>query len=183
MGAPHHRGSGMSRNSPIRSLDDIKARCIEVGECWEWQGAVAGDGQPRHRMGGRDRKAHHTAFEFAGKLKPEGKYLVRCCGNLMCVNPKHIEPMNRSEQMKLAASMGKCSRPDQTAARTRGNRARSKYTMEMAEKVRTMRQGGEKCIDIAAHLDIPVDVVSKMSRGLMWAPLQSAASVFSWRPA
>lgn len=179
MGAQDHGGSDMSG---IKTLDDIKARCIEVGDCWEWQGAMAGDGQPRHRMNGKDCKAHQTAFQFAGKKKPHGMYLVRCCGNLSCVNPAHIVPMTRSEQMKLAASMGKCSRPDQTAARTRGNRAISKYSMSLAEQIRQMRNDGRKCVDISADLGVPVDVVSKMSRGQMWAPLQSAASVFSWRP-
>jgi hypothetical protein len=173
----------MTNRTGIKTLADIRERCVEVGECWEWQGSFSGCGQPRHRLDGKQRKVCHTAFALAGKTWPEGKYLVRKCGNLACVNPAHLEPMTRSEQMKLAASMGKCSRPDQTAARTNGNRARSKYSMELANKVRAMRSENFTLANISEALGVPVDVASKMARGVMWAPTASGASVFDWRPA
>lgn len=61
--------------------------------------------------------------------------------------------------MKLAASMGKCSRPDQTEARTRGNRAISKYSMGLAEQIRQMRNDGRKRFDI-----LLVEDLSRLSR-------------------
>lgn len=169
---------------PVRTLDEIKARCIEVGECWEWQGAMSGCGQPRHRIDGKDSKVHHTAFKLARKRKPKGLYLVRSCGNSKCVNPDHIEPMTRSEQMKLAASLGRCSRPDQIIARTNGNRAKSAhYSPERAALIREMRGNGEKLTVIAEAVGISPDLVSKVARGVVWANHHQASSVFSWRPA
>lgn len=172
------------RAKPVSTLAEIKERCIEVGECWEWQGAMSGCGQPRHRIGGKDTKVHHTAFKLARKKQPKGLYLVRSCGNAKCVNPDHIVPMTRSEQMKLAASLGRCNRPDQIIARTKGARANSQhYSPERAALIREMRGNGEKLSVISEAVGVSPDLVSKVARGVIWASHFQAASVFSWRPA
>ena len=30
-----------TRAKAVTCLDDIKARCVEIGDCWEWQGAAS----------------------------------------------------------------------------------------------------------------------------------------------
>ena len=175
-----------TRAKAVTSLDDIKARCVEIGECWEWQGTVVGydKNQPVHMVDRKMHKVHQTAFKLAGKNSPAGMYLVRECGNCLCVNPAHITPMTRSDQMKLAASLGRCSRPDQVAARTKGVRAASKlYSPELARTIRTMRSCGALLKDIAEQTGVSASVAAKVCSGEMWADSHQAASVFSWRAA
>lgn len=172
----------MKKFGRIETLADIKGRSIEVGDCWEWQGSFAGCGIPKHTINGKQQRAHNTAFKLAGKKQPPGTFLVRSCGNGDCVNPAHVEAMTRKEQMRLVADLGRCSRPDQIAARTRAARENSKYSMEQARSIRQMRQCGLRCTEIAVKLNIPVDIVSKISLGRLWAETTQAASVFNWRP-
>jgi hypothetical protein len=76
----------------IRTLDDLKARTAEVGDCWEWQCGYQNHGKTPavvyidKRMSGR-----RLALMLAKPgQKLDGKVVIAKCGNHKCVNPDHM---------------------------------------------------------------------------------------------
>ncbi len=68
-------------------------------ECWEWTAYKNQDGYPRFHFCGRDYYAHRASYElFVGPI-PEGMTIDHLCGNTVCVNPTHLEPVTREENL------------------------------------------------------------------------------------
>ena len=75
--------------------------------CWEWLGwTVHGygvfdmpqiKGQPRHKV-----RAHRFSYELYVGPIPEGLDLDHLCKNRICVNPDHLEPVTRKENLMRA---------------------------------------------------------------------------------
>jgi len=86
---------------------------INTDDCWLWTGSrfrkPTGDySQIRigNRETGRVRKAHTISYEaFLGPV-PKGLELDHLCHNTLCVNPKHLEPVTHSENMKRRKDSG-----------------------------------------------------------------------------
>lgn len=78
--------------------------------CWLWRHA-GGVGYGTARVGGRTVNAHRLAYEaFVGPV-PEGLELDHLCRVRRCVNPNHLEPVTRSENMRRG-SRGRLTRAE-----------------------------------------------------------------------
>src|ERR1035437_2493775 len=69
--------------------------------CWNWTETLyKGYGQIKSE--GKTRRAHRIIYQLlVGKI-PKGLDLDHLCRNKKCVNPKHLEPVTRSENVKRA---------------------------------------------------------------------------------
>ena len=77
----------------IRTLADLKARCEEVGECWEWQRHINSvTGIPQVNYDGRPQSARRLAWAMVNGPVPNGKHIACTCGNHRCINPAHAAP-------------------------------------------------------------------------------------------
>lgn len=70
--------------------------------CWLWTGAIAKD---RNGYGlfhaGKTRRAHRIAYEhFIGEI-PADMDLHHKCETTRCVNPHHLKPLSRQENVAL----------------------------------------------------------------------------------
>lgn len=81
-----------------------KMRKDAASGCWTWTGAAS-----RGTSGGtyghlqfekKAYKAHRFAYERLVGPIPEGYELDHLCGNTLCVNPKHLEPVEKLENMR-----------------------------------------------------------------------------------
>lgn len=74
-------------------------------ECWDWPGNVnANDGYGRTSQRLPDGTwrivlAHRYAYETAVGPIPDGLSLDHLCRNRRCINPKHLEPVTRGENV------------------------------------------------------------------------------------
>lgn len=89
-----------------------KFKVSEAG-CWEWIAALDPNGYGRFGMPGATRAdwrmklAHRVSYEtFAGPI-PEGLDLDHLCRNRSCVNPEHLEPVTRSENLRRSPLMAR----------------------------------------------------------------------------
>lgn len=79
-----------------------KSGTAENQHCWVWRGrAVRGYG--RFSFRGRTLIAHRVAYQLMVGPIPHGLDLDHLCRNRSCVNPVHLEPVTRAENVRRAA--------------------------------------------------------------------------------
>lgn len=92
--------------SPVRDL----------GPCWEWIGAVRSNGYGVIRGdNGRTLRAHRVSYEMTVGPIPDGLDLRHHCDNRRCVNPAHLAPGTRLENMRDAVERGRTRRRKSSA--------------------------------------------------------------------
>lgn len=103
----------MSRRSAMERFED-KVERIPFHACWEWIGSKSGDGYGRFWNGRGLVNAHRWSYEDRRGEIPDGLELDHLCRNRSCVNPWHLEPVTKSENlrrspvfMERAARLGK----------------------------------------------------------------------------
>lgn len=113
---------------------------VERGDpdcCWQWKGTIRSNGYGAFHSNGRQHPAHRIAWELANNRTMEaGLDACHACDNRSCVNPNHIWPGTRSDNMKDAVEKGRhfwasrthCANgheytPENTRTRKTGDRA------------------------------------------------------------
>lgn len=67
--------------------------------CWLWTGNLSGWGYGRFESAGKSYSAFRVAWANKFGPIPEGKQLDHCCRVRSCVNPDHLEPVTRKENI------------------------------------------------------------------------------------
>jgi len=73
--------------------------------CWEWTGTKVDQGYGHHFCGIETRKTarvHRIAYEVWKGQIPEGLTIDHLCYNRACVNPLHLEPVTRGDNVRRA---------------------------------------------------------------------------------
>ena len=123
------------------TLDQIRERCTEVGNCWEWDGGTS-NGFPKIYVPGKDGKrgGHTPARRYVMKLM--GVELEKWqtaspkCRNPLCVAPHHAVAMTRSEVASRAHATGFSRTATFRAKSGAVSRARSKLSLETVQEMR-----------------------------------------------
>lgn len=82
-------------------LDDLNRYTVNPGGCCIWDGPVYpnGYGKTSREFHGT-RLAHRAVYLASGREIPDGLDLDHLCRNRRCVNPEHLEPVNRSVNLQ-----------------------------------------------------------------------------------
>lgn len=104
----HACASAAKTGNPVRT-DGPEVRfwrlVDKTDSCWLWLGAQNGKGYGRFTLSGRNgwkRSAHRYAYELLVGPIAAGLDLDHLCRNRLCVNPEHLEPVTRRENLRRA---------------------------------------------------------------------------------
>lgn len=80
-------------------------KVIPTDGCWHWTGYLSDQGYGRLWDGKAVQYAHRLSFEmFRGQI-PDGLDLDHLCRNRGCVNPAHLEPVTRRENVSRGKAL------------------------------------------------------------------------------
>lgn len=160
----------MSKPATQHTIESLKARCIEEGDCLLWQGHMTKMDTPgvylkRDLASNRGRLVSTRALmhELATgqEIKP-GYYYRPTCGNPRCINPEHTGVMSQKQHMVHMAKLLN-SYPATSAIRAKKiGLARRKLTDEQIQLIMTDPRSGK---DLAPILGISPSTVCNYRNG------------------
>lgn len=153
------------------NLEAIRANCDEVGDCWEWRGALDGSA-PVMRPSGERRlvPVRRVVLELSGK-KLKGKLACASCVNARCVAPAHAVGLTRSQLQTRTAKESRYGNSHVRSAKmAAARRARSSLTME---KVLEMRASGLSTRAAAKRFGCAQSAAADAMAGRTWKDYNS----------
>ena len=147
-------------------IERIKVRIEEVGDCWEWRGAMQSVA-PTPTMRFRDTTMPvRRAIAIVQGKEVEGKVVTCKCRNELCVNPDHVMVVTRRKlQTLIAKERDYATNPARRKRISDRARVHAKLTPEIAEQI---RQAEGKQRDIAAQFGVTQATVSAIKQGKTW---------------
>lgn len=154
----------------IHTVESLKDRTIEVGDCWEWQGYSAhGTPQVFSPKNGSKRRMVSVRRLFrelvTGQEQPDGFYSVSC-GNVECVNPDHtLYRTERGHFKSMAKKVG--ASPVRALKLSQYHRTvgKAKLTEEKAQEIRLSNESGPV---LAERYGVNRSLISRVRRGEIW---------------
>lgn len=73
--------------------------------CWQWLASLKPEGYGQFRFEGLTVYAHRMAYELEVGPIPNGLDLDHICRNRSCVNPSHLDPVTRKENIHRGDAM------------------------------------------------------------------------------
>jgi hypothetical protein len=86
----------------MTTLERLRAKITQVGDCWEWGGFVRDDGYGLLSVKDKTRYAHRLMYEESKGKIPEGLTIDHLCRNRKCINPEHLEAVIIQENIARA---------------------------------------------------------------------------------
>ena len=75
--------------------------------CWIWMGALSANGYGNIHVRPKNIVAHRYFYEYAKGPVPSGLDLDHLCRVRCCVNPDHLQPVTRSENLRRGSRIGR----------------------------------------------------------------------------
>jgi hypothetical protein len=164
----------MSKARTEPTLDSLKARTIEEGDCWLWQGYIANNTpQVVSYASGSKRmvSVRRLLRELeTGRVQPDGHY-SNTCGNPLCVNPDHTIWRGQDAHMRAMAKKRRVS--DVTANKLRNyrvNTGQAKLSESKAQEIRLSEEPGPV---LAERYGVSRSWINRVKRGEVWRVLSS----------
>ena len=149
------------------TIDQIRARCAEVGDCWIWQGATSNTGYLIIKVKGCNCQfVRRVVFRLGGLHLQPRQPVITTCEDKLCVNPEHLRSSTVADVAKAAAQRGAFSglaRAAKIAASKRSTAA--KLDMEKAREIRVSEESGPV---LAARYGVNKSVINNIKRGVSW---------------
>lgn len=135
-----------------------------VGRCWEWRSKRNRHGYGLFSLGGREVRAHRTAWRLTFGPIPTGLGILHKCDNPPCVRPDHLFP---GSQLDNVADMDRKGR-----GRGRWSPGDEHFKAVLgAADVQTVRQcvaEGETRKALAARFGVAPSTISRAAAGKTW---------------
>ena len=155
----------MTSGKTLQTIESLKARTEEVGECWEWSGYY-GNGSPYVAHGGKMQSVRKVVAMLTGKQIAKG-FFGTSCDNPRCVNPDHVKLRNPKAHM---ANMAKKAGPSlQRRIKLQQYHRTSKRIIKLdVEKVREIRTSDKSHRELAEQFGVSKSLISHVRLNKLW---------------
>lgn len=161
------------------TLDDIRQRCEEVGECWLWLKSVNSGGHPTCSHNGSTVLAKRLAYSLTGKRLPTNGMLITArCGNVLCCSPSCLMSVTRSRLQELSHARRRRDDPEYWAKVQKTSQF-AKVNRAIAEE---MRASGDDMKTLSKRYGMSEESARRILRNESWHQPARVSSVFAWRP-
>lgn len=120
------------------TLDDIKKRCEEVGDCWIWQRTLLRGKTPIMKIDGKSVYPRRVTWQLHnGKDIPDTMVVThrKTCGDPLCCNPDHLILISRKALVQRTGAEGKFSTARTKAKIAASKRKNSKLSQEAVREI------------------------------------------------
>lgn len=121
----------------MTKIDRFWSKVEKTSSCWIWKGNVGSNGYGQFGYNYKVVSSHRLAYQLTKGEIPEGMELDHLCKNTLCVNPEHLEIVNRRENTLRSSNFAAVN-----ARKThciRGHEFTSKNTIVLANRGRSCR--------------------------------------------
>lgn len=162
----------------------LDQRCIEVGNCFEWQGNLNSGGHPMMSYLGRPTLVRRVAWCLAHDLGLDdikGVRLWNTCANKACINPACTRAGGYKAMFSALTKQGRYkASPAKRAACARVKRAASNLTMADVRTIRAELAAGTRRAELAARYNKSDSLIDRIATGDCWREtVLPGASIFS----
>jgi hypothetical protein len=105
---------------------------IEANGCWTWLLCIRKDGYGKLKVGGKTLQAHRYSFFVVIGFYP--KELDHTCRNRSCINPAHLEPVTKAQNIRRAKAKLTCAIVASMREQVRNGRIAYHVAKEVAEE-------------------------------------------------
>ncbi len=159
----------------MNTIQEVHARCIEDGDCWIWQGAMASKKYPAFKPA-KDGESlvRRLVLKLDGRAVPDGRRAACTWGEPLCVNPAHLTHSTVRAIAKKAAKNHPVSyqrRGAKLAALMRGPKGPGKLRIEDVREIRACE--GKTQIALAMQYGVARSLISRILRNEVWRDTQS----------
>jgi hypothetical protein len=86
------------------TIESLKNKSVEEGECWIWQGYFVKQNVPMVYHDGTMRAVRRLIFQMNTESESTRRwYYVPSCGDYRCINPEHIKRLTAKQHMSAMA--------------------------------------------------------------------------------
>lgn len=164
----------MSKARTHHTLESLKARTIEEGDCWLWQGYIT-NSTPQV-IGYPDGKKKMVSVRrmlrelVTGQPQPDGHYGTTC-GNHECVNPDHAIWRGQAAHMRAMAKKRTVS--PVMAHKLRQHRIEAGLAKLDEAKAQEIRMSSESSPVLAERFGVSKSAITRIRRNEVWRMLTS----------
>lgn len=146
------------------TVEDIKNRCDEVGDCWLWKQGTTSGGYPIMKVYGCGcQLVRRLSATLAGKPPAPRQPVDTICDERLCVNPEHMKPTTVSAIAKKAADKGAFSSASR-GARIAASRRSGKVKLT-DDQVAEIRASTEPETKLGAMYGVNRSYIGRIRRG------------------
>ena len=136
------------------------------GGCWNWRRTTNSDGYPMLKVAGKMVYAHRLAYELAVGQVPDELHVLHSCDNPRCINPAHLSPGTRSQNMKECSERGRARIPKPIKLGEQNGAA--KLTDVDVRSIRRLLHKGVTQQAIADRFAVTQRTISDIKLGKKW---------------
>lgn len=163
----------MSPPRTIHTIESLKARTIEEGDCWLWQGYIQNSTPQVMHYGALPKPKMYNVRRLLrelenGRQMPNG-YYGNTCGNPKCVSPTHTLWRSTSSHMSNMAGKRQHGPVDSMKKRqVRVDRGLTKLSMEKAQEIRTRTESSRV---LAKEYGVHESMIKRIRTNRVWKVL------------
>lgn len=163
------------------TMETLHMYCDDCGDCMRWKLSVNSAGCPQARLDGKSQLVKRWIWsELLGKkLNGNKTRVVSSCGDMLCVNPRHLASKTYSQVLIDTYDRG--GRNSASDYIKRLERVKNMGATKMDwEKVRELRASGMSARQAAERYGIGERTAYKIIKHQSWIERMPGASVFDF---